>query len=252
MNGGNISFTVVIAAIVNWLQSPVTKYTERKKKRRVNFIPKFHSSLKKFVKYFTMITKRYMYGTKVPNFIGLWSTSLDLLKFTGSYPPPPPPQILKSKSNWKSISDNTESQNFVQNKHVSTFSTRFPHTIWYTSTIHNALRFFYRFFVKPQHKQKPFPLFHLLSFLYFFSLSLGDDTKWPTRVGVSLSPNSINQSINHDVKIIIIIKIINKKSILLPIFRKTSTQTKTFPSLSSSFFFIFFLPFSGRRHKMTH
>ena len=46
-------------------------YTERKKKRRVNFIPKFHSSLKKFVKYFTMITKRYMYGTKVPNFIGL-------------------------------------------------------------------------------------------------------------------------------------------------------------------------------------
>ena len=47
------------------------KYTERKKKRRVNFILKFHSSLKKFVKYFTMITKRYMYGTKVPNFIGL-------------------------------------------------------------------------------------------------------------------------------------------------------------------------------------
>ena len=36
-------------------------YTERKKKRRVNFIPKFHSSLKKFVKYFTMITKHYMY-----------------------------------------------------------------------------------------------------------------------------------------------------------------------------------------------
>ena len=46
-------------------------YTERKKKRRVNFIPKFHSSLKKFIKYFTMITKRYMNGTKVPNFIGL-------------------------------------------------------------------------------------------------------------------------------------------------------------------------------------
>ena len=48
-----------------------TLYTERKKKCRVNFIPKFHSSLKKFVKYFTMITKRYMYGSKVPNFIGL-------------------------------------------------------------------------------------------------------------------------------------------------------------------------------------
>ena len=46
-------------------------YTERKKKRRVNFIPEFHSSLKKFIKYFTMIIKQYMYGTKVPNFIGL-------------------------------------------------------------------------------------------------------------------------------------------------------------------------------------
>ena len=40
-----------------------------------------------FVKYFTMITKRYMYGTKSPNFIGLRSTSLELLKFIGSYPP---------------------------------------------------------------------------------------------------------------------------------------------------------------------
>ena len=40
-----------------------------------------------------------MYGTKVRNFIGLWSTSLELLKFIGSYP-----QILKSKSNWISIS----------------------------------------------------------------------------------------------------------------------------------------------------
>ena len=53
------------------IKTILNKYTERKKKRRVNFIPKFHSSLKKFVKYFTMITKRYMYGTKVPNFIGL-------------------------------------------------------------------------------------------------------------------------------------------------------------------------------------
>ena len=49
----------------------IVYYTERKKKRRVNFIPKFHSSLKKFVKYFTMITKRHMYGTKFPNFTGL-------------------------------------------------------------------------------------------------------------------------------------------------------------------------------------
>ena len=35
----------------------------------------------------------------------------------------------------------------------------------------------------------------LLSLLSLFSLSLGDDTKWPTRVVVSLNPNTINQSI---------------------------------------------------------
>ena len=35
----------------------------------------------------------------------------------------------------------------------------------------------------------------LLSLLSLFSLSLGDDTKWPTRVDVSLNPNTINQSI---------------------------------------------------------
>ena len=33
----------------------------------------------------------------------------------------------------------------------------------------------------------------LLSILSLFSLFLGDDTKWPTRVDVSLNPNSINQ-----------------------------------------------------------
>ena len=39
-----------------------------------------------------------------------------------------------------------------------------------------------------------FPLFHLLYCLfYLFSLSLGDDTKWPTRGDVSLNPNTINQ-----------------------------------------------------------
>ena len=32
----------------------------------------------------------------------------------------------------------------------------------------------------------------LLSLLSLFSLSLGDDTKWPTRVDVSLNPNTIN------------------------------------------------------------
>ena len=33
----------------------------------------------------------------------------------------------------------------------------------------------------------------LLSLLSLFSLSLGDDTKWPWRVDVSLNPNTINQ-----------------------------------------------------------
>ena len=36
----------------------------------------------------------------------------------------------------------------------------------------------------------------LLSILSLFSLFLGDDTKWPTRVDVSLNPNSIN---NHKI-----------------------------------------------------
>ena len=61
----------ILSENFHFLVETFSIYTERKKKRRVNFIPKFHSSLKKFVKYFTMITKRYMYGTKVPNFIGL-------------------------------------------------------------------------------------------------------------------------------------------------------------------------------------
>ena len=41
----------------------------------------------------------------------------------------------------------------------------------------------------------PVPLFHLFCYLFcrFFSHSLGDDTKWPTRVDVSLNPNTINQ-----------------------------------------------------------
>ena len=40
----------------------------------------------------------------------------------------------------------------------------------------------------------PVPLFNLFCYLFcrFFSLSLGDDTKWPTRVDVSLNPNTIN------------------------------------------------------------
>ena len=45
----------------------------------------------------------------------------------------------------------------------------------------------------------PIPLFHLLySLLSLFSLSLGDDTKWPSRVDVSLNPNTINQKNRAD------------------------------------------------------
>ena len=35
--------------------------------------------------------------------------------------------------------------------------------------------------------------------LSLFSLSLGDYTKWPTRVDMLLNPNSINQSINQSI-----------------------------------------------------
>ena len=40
----------------------------------------------------------------------------------------------------------------------------------------------------------PVPLFHLLYylFIFFFSLSLGDDTKWHIRIDVPLNPNAIS------------------------------------------------------------
>ena len=41
------------------------------KKRRVDFYPNFNSSLEIIVKGVTMAKLRHMYGTKVPNFIGL-------------------------------------------------------------------------------------------------------------------------------------------------------------------------------------
>ena len=34
-----------------------------------------------------MAKMRHMYGTKVPNFIGLWLTHNELLNLIGSYPP---------------------------------------------------------------------------------------------------------------------------------------------------------------------
>ena len=43
----------------------------------------------------------------------------------------------------------------------------------------------------------PVPLIHLLYSL-FYLFSLGDDTKWPSRVDVSLNPNTINLSPETD------------------------------------------------------
>ena len=62
-------------------------YTQRQKKRRVDFFPNFNSSLEIIVKGVTMAKMRHMYGTKVPNFIGLWLTHIELLNLIGSYPP---------------------------------------------------------------------------------------------------------------------------------------------------------------------
>ena len=45
----------------------------------------------------------------------------------------------------------------------------------------------------------PFLSSPLLSLLSLFSLSLGNDTKWPTRVDGSLNPNTIDQSIGKAV-----------------------------------------------------
>ena len=43
------------------------------------------------------------------------------------------------------------------------------------------------------------PLFHLLYSLFsLFSLSLGDDTKWPSRVDVSLNPNTVNSPLSGE------------------------------------------------------
>ena len=75
----------------------------------------------------------------------------------------------------------------------------------------------------------PVPLFHLLySLLSLFSLSLGDDTKWPSRVDVSLNPNTIK--INHSF----------------------SSFSPPLSFISCTVFSFCLLPFSGRWHKMTY
>ena len=43
----------------------------------------------------------------------------------------------------------------------------------------------------------PVPLFHLALLFLLFSLSLGDDTKWPTRVDVSLNTNTIKKNLTE-------------------------------------------------------
>ena len=51
----------------------------------------------------------------------------------------------------------------------------------------SSLSFLFLFLPCPSLSSPP-----LLSLLSLFSLSLGDDTKWPSRVDVSLNPNTIN------------------------------------------------------------
>ena len=45
----------------------------------------------------------------------------------------------------------------------------------------------------------PFLSSPLLSLLILFFLALGEDTKWHTRIDVSLNPSTINQSINQSI-----------------------------------------------------
>ena len=52
--------------------------------------------------------------------------------------------------------------------------------------------FFFFTFIHVPLSSLSLSLSSLLSLLFFFSLSLGEDTKCPTRIGVSLNPNSID------------------------------------------------------------
>ena len=116
-----------------WKKEYLDIYTERKKKRRVEFFPSyFNHFLRCLLLPYTL--------TDCPVNVNHGYTSLWSMCYI--------PSVWNHSTVHYTVhcTDNTESQNFVQNKRVKTFSTRFPHTIWYTSTIHNALRFFYRFF----------------------------------------------------------------------------------------------------------
>ena len=52
----------------------------------------------------------------------------------------------------------------------------------------------------------------ILSLLSIFSLTLGDDTEWPTRVDVSLNPNSINQSFFLSFNVALFVSLIQCRS----------------------------------------
>ena len=74
-------------------------YTERKKKRRANFIPKFHSSLKSLLNILlwlqngTCMEQKFQISLVCDQQVSSYWSSLVAT-----------PQILKSKWNWKSIS----------------------------------------------------------------------------------------------------------------------------------------------------
>ena len=118
--------------------------------------------------------------------------------------------LLKKKTKKKTLQDPTWIFRYVfQTRHIH---VRCPvgwlgeakvSCNWYWLTVGQGLLslqqikvegecFYFCFFTFIHFPFSPVPLFHLLNYLLsLFSLSLGDDTKWPTRVDVSLNPNSI-------------------------------------------------------------
>ena len=107
----------------------------------------------------------------------------------------------------------------------------------------SALSFLFYFFSVPLFLLCPSLSSPLLSLLSFFSLSLGDDTKWPTRVDMSLNPNTINQCIFSRA---------GGRGRGHVIFYCFSYQPLFLSSFSESPLpsFLYFLPW--RRHKMTN
>ena len=65
--------------------------------------------------------------------------------------------------------------------------------MFFISSVFFSLSFLFLFLTCPSLSSP------LLSFLSLFFLSLGDSTKWPKRVDVTLNPNIINQSVSQKV-----------------------------------------------------